>query len=1003
MFTEKSAIEDYLIKELQTQGWQFVPADELERQSLEEPLLLSLPRNLRKINQDLGIGEQEIRQVTNELKLKSTGIEAAKDIINYLKFGIPVKLEKERTVVRARLFDFEDTKNNEFIVSRQVYYKSADNTIRVDLILYINGIPLVVIECKNPVSLSVSWYDGYKDIKDYEKKIPELFKYIQIGAAVEKIAKYFPVVPWQDEAIEISEWRSEDKDSVDSLSEMLSPEVLLDIIKSFLFFKIKFGNATKILPRYMQYRATNKIVDRVLANLSGKEEKNKGLIWHWQGSGKTLTMIFAAYKLFLNKVLENPTIFFIVDRDELEEQLYQDFTSLNIPSPQKIQSVEDLKKTIMHDNLKGERGIFITLIHKFSPQEFNEFGKELLRISQERQTITSRKNVVCFIDEGHRTQYGILSSQMKTILKNAFFFSFTGTPISKEGRDTFTEFSYPPQENYLDKYFILDSLNDGFTLKIAYQPRLQEDVHLNKDLLDTFLKEKIDELPDEIRDEVEERVKEKLNTIKIFLENPQRIKEICQDIAGHFKENIEGKFKAMIVAGSRKACVIYKRFLDELLPKEYSEIVITYTQKERTPEISDYHKELSDRFTGLDDEEIKKAIVDRFKEETHPKILIVTEMLLTGFDAPVLQVMYLDKLLKEHRLLQAIARTNRPFKNLKDCGLIIDYVGILKEFEWAFKVYSKEDLNGALIDFDKLREEYAELIKKSLTFFKDISKKDYSREALIKAFETITTDEEITKEFIYNVKLLRKKFELLGPDVIKTHLFEDYKWLMVIYNYYQMLVSKTDEDVSRYIENYFNKTVKYVYQTAQIEDMQKDMPVIAFDVEYLNKLEEKIKSKEEKTANIVFTLNKMVLVDRYKNPVYETLADKVQRILEMWRNKAKDYEAIYREGVKVVEEINALSERQKKLGLSDLEYSVLLILERRFPKVNFTEDAKELVTILKDKIFPGWTLQKTVMKEVEREIRRFLRKYVPTYNIDLAEIDNLSSQIKDNFEEYGKS
>lgn len=1003
MFTEKSAIEDYLIEKLQSKGWQFVPADELERESLEDPLLLSLPRALKRNNQSLGVGEEETRQVINELKLKSTGIDAAKDIINYFKFGVPVKLEKERIVVRARLFDFENIKNNELIVSRQVYYKSTDNTIRVDLILYANGIPIVIIECKSPVSLSVSWYDGYKDIKDYEKQIPELFKYLQIGAAVEKVAKYFPIVPWQDEAIEINEWRGPDKDSVDSLIEMLSPSVLLDILKHFLFFKFKFGNATKILPRYMQYRSANKIADRVLDNLAGKADKNKGLIWHWQGSGKTLTMIFAAYKLFLNKKLENPSLFFVVDRDELEEQLYQDFVSLNIPSPRKISSVAELKKVIMHDNLRGERGIFITLIHKFNPQEFNEFTKELLNVSKDRETILTRKNIVAFIDEGHRSQYGVLSSQMKTILQNAFFFSFTGTPISKEGRNTFAEFSYPAEENYLDKYFIKESLNDGFTVKIAYQPRLEEDVHLKKDLLDTFLKEELDELPEELKAGVEERIKEKLDTIKVFLENPDRIRKICQDIALHFKDNLDGKFKAMIVAGSRKACVIYKEILDELLPREYSEVVITYAQKEHLKEIEDYHNELTNRFPGLYDNEIKKAVVDKFKEEVYPKILIVTEMLLTGFDAPILQVMYLDKPLKEHRLLQAIARTNRPFKNLKDCGLVIDYVGVLKEFERAFKLYSKEDLTGVLFDFEKLRQEFAELIRKCASFFKDTPKNDFSRETLLKAFETITSDEETTKEFIYSVKLLRRKFELLGPDIIKANLFEDYKWFVAIYNYYQMLTARTEEDVERYADIYFEKTVKYIHQTAEIQNLKKNTPVIAFDSDYLQKLEEKIKTKEEKTANIVFTLNRMVLVDRYSNPVYETLSDRVQRILEKWRDKTKDYESIYREGVKIVEEINALSARQKELGLTDLEYSVLLILEKRFPQVNWLNDIKELTNVIKDKLFPGWTLQKTVMKEVERDIRRFLRKYVASYNIDLAEIDNLSRQIKDNFEEYGKN
>ena len=214
-FNEKSAIEDYLVEKLKEKGWKFVPADELERESFEEPILLSLPRLLEKINKSKGIGNEEIKQVLNELKLKSTGIEGNKQILDGFKFGIPV----------------------------------------------------VIIECKNPVSFSTGWFDAYKQIKEYEKTIPELFKYIQLGVAVETVAKYFPVVPWEKENVEIQEWKSEEKDSVDSIIEMLSPETLIDIIRNFLLFRVKFNTATKVLPRYMQYRAANKIVERVLNNL----------------------------------------------------------------------------------------------------------------------------------------------------------------------------------------------------------------------------------------------------------------------------------------------------------------------------------------------------------------------------------------------------------------------------------------------------------------------------------------------------------------------------------------------------------------------------------------------------------------------------------------------------------------------------------------------------------------------------------------------------------------
>ncbi|MDH5690938.1 MAG: HsdR family type I site-specific deoxyribonuclease, partial [Candidatus Bathyarchaeota archaeon] len=485
LFSEKSLVEDYFIQELQKKGWKFIPSDNLERESLEEPLLTPvLIRALKRLNANIGVGDEEIKQAVTELKLKPSGSEGSKEILNYLKYGIPIKFEKDRTVKYIRLFDYENIQNNNFTISRQVIHQFGDKEIRNDIILYINGIPIANIECKNPTSLTENWYTAYKQITDYWKTIPEPHKYIQIGIATAETTRYFPTAPWQEETL-THQWRTPNKDPTDSTIEMLTPATILNIIQNYLFLRIERGATTKVITRYMQYRASEQIVNRVLNHISGKEIKNKGLIWHWQGSGKTLTMIFAANKLYRHPLLENPTIFFIVDREELENQLYQEFTALDITKPETIDSIHALKTIIRHDENRGKRGIFITLIHKFRPEELTQLQKELDRLSRTGETIQTRKNVILFIDEAHRTQYGLLAAQMKQILKNASPFALTGTPIAKTGRDTYTEFSYPPEEPYLDKYFIIDSIEDGFTLKIAYQPRLEKDVHLKKDQLDT--------------------------------------------------------------------------------------------------------------------------------------------------------------------------------------------------------------------------------------------------------------------------------------------------------------------------------------------------------------------------------------------------------------------------------------------------------------------------------------------------------------------------------------
>jgi type I restriction enzyme R subunit len=997
-FTESNLVEDYIVRKLEEKRWGFVPSDELERDSYEEPLLIpNLVRALGRINKDTGIGEEEINRVKNELKLTGTGIEGAKRILNFYKFGVPVKFEKEKVVKYVRLFDFEDIDNNEFIITRQAYYYGMDK-IRTDIVLYINGIPLVNIECKNPVSVSESWYTAYKQIKDYEHTVPELYKYVQTGVAAESQARYFPIVPWQNN-VTTYEWKEEGKDSVDSVIQMLSRHTILDIIKNFLFYREERGNATKVITRYMQYRAANKMVNRVVKNLEGEEDKNRGLIWHWQGSGKTLTMIFAANKLYYTKELENPTVFFIVDRIDLEDQLYKEFYSLDIVKPEIIGSVSELKEILGYDDYRGKRGVFITLIHKFNPEELKEIQGELEEISERKETIMTRRNVIAFVDEGHRSQYGLLGAQRKSILKNGFFFALTGTPISKSGRDTYSEFSYPPKEPYLDRYFITDSIKDGFTVKIVYQPRLEEEVHLKKELLEAFLESEFEELPEEVRDKVEERVKKRINAINAVLENPERIKVIAEDIANHFKENVNGRFKAMVVAGSRKACAIYKEELDKHLPKQYSEVVMTYDERKDEKITVRPLREARARFGELEPEELRKRIRESFIDEELPKVLIVTDMLLAGFDAPILQVMYLDKPLKEHRLLQAIARTNRPFKDLKEAGVVIDYVGILKEFKRALEMYSEEDVKGALSSYESVKEEFITLIKETIGILKSVPK-NYERKTLLKAVEVLTSDEEKGKEFIEKYKNLRKTFELLGPDEIKLEYFEDYKWLSAIYTYYMKTAIQKPVYETQF-QRYYDKTIRFVHRATEIAKIESELPSITFDEEYLRTLEEKVKSREEKAANILFTLNRLVLVEKHRNPIYESLVEKVERLLEIWREKTKDYERIYREGANLINDINALFQRQRELGFSDLEYSMLLTLEKRFGRGNgLVEEIKSLSERLEKYIFPGWVVQTTVTKDIEREVRRFVRGLKKKHNLSLDEMNDLYEELIESVKNY---
>jgi type I restriction enzyme R subunit len=981
MEKEKLIVEDYLIEKLQEKSWKFVPAEELKRESYEEPLLIqNLTEALKRINKDVQLSSLDITRVLNELKMKIPGAETSKKILNYLKEGVPIKLEATNQLKYVCLIDYEEIQNNEFIISRQVYYKGKE-TIKVDIILYVNGIPLVVIECKDPTDPSVSWRDAYNQIKQYERLVEELFKYVQFSVAAEENVRYFPNVPWIEE-VETDAWKEEGKTEKESIIEMLSPERLLDLLKNFIFIRTEKGKITRVIARYMQYRAANKIYQRVVNTLKGIENKTRGLIWHWQGSGKTLTMIFAAYKLYNERLLENPTIFFILDRIELQEQIFQEIAALDLGiEPEKIEKIEELKKTLLHDEGRGKRGFIVTLIHKFNQKQLRDLKQFLETRLKGEESVLTRKNIIAFVDESHRTQYGLLAAEMKSILKNAFFFGFTGTPIAKKGRDTFIEFAHPKDKDYyLDRYFIKDSISDGFTLPIAYKPA-PDKLLLKKELLRKFLAQAEEEIPEKIKG----KLKKKLRDVKIFLEDEARIKEVAKDIVDHFKENINGKFKAMIVAVSRRACVYYKRSLDEILkdePEIKSEIVMTFERND-PKEIFDYYEELRKRFKGKETDEILKEIIEKFKHEENPKILIVTDMLLTGFDAPILQVMYLDKPLKGHRLLQAIARTNRPLKEReKECGIIVDYIGILKELNKALRFYSRfemEDLDYGVKSFGEIEQKFVELIDKMKEIVGDVEIKFDDPEYFYKILTRIVLTKK-EKEFLQKYRELRGVFELLGPSEIKLEYSYYFKFLTAIYSIYLRTRGEYEKD-NELVQKWYKKIAEAIYKSTEIEEIEKSFPQIKFDEKYVEEIEKNLKTYDSRVFNRLATL-RINLRDKPRTPVYETLSNRVENLVKKWRERPKEIKRIYEELKEIFKEIFIIDERKKELGLNDIEYSILTILKEKVQdEKSLAKEVKLLYEKIKPELSAGWEFKKTIRSKIEKEIRLFLIKLAPKLSL----------------------
>lgn len=991
---EQMLLENDIIEKLEKSGWEFVKADNLNRESFEEPLLVDdLINSIKRINKDVELTSADINKVLNELKSKISGAETAKKILNHIKEGVPVKLEKEERLKYVRLIDYKNLANNELIVSRQVVYKSKEN-IRTDIVLYINGLPLVLIECKDPTNPSTSWYEAYKQIKKYEKAVPELFKYVQFGVAAEEKVRYFGTVPWENDTL-THIWKEEGKNEIDSIIEMLSPEKLLDIVKHFNFIRSEKSKTTRIIARYMQYRAANKIYNRVISRLKGEHEKDSGLIWHWQGSGKTLTMIFAAHKLYLDEITENPSIFFILDRIELQQQLFQEISALDLEiNPEKVESIKHLKKILIHDQGKGKRGFIVTLIHKFKPGELEKLNDSLKSI-KENKTIKNRKNVISFIDESHRTQYGTMAAQMRDILKNGFFFGFTGTPISKKGRDSFEVFAYPEDEDlYLDSYFIKDSIEDGFTLPFIFQTRTDEQL-INKRSLEAFLEqEEIEEIPEKIKT----KVGEKVSNIRVAMENPKRIEKIAEDIIDHFKENVEGKYKAMVVTASRKACVRYKKELNKHLPSDWSEIVMSYESGKDPKLISNYEKELEKIYKTKDTGEINREIVEKFKTQKTPKILIVTDMLLTGFDAPILQTMYLDKALKGHRLLQALSRTNRPLpEREKTAGLIIDYVGLLRKLNKALKFYSKlqrKDMSYSVKSMDDFEKEFVKNMKEIKKMVGDVEIKFDDREYFYKIITRLVINKK-EKDFLEKYKELRRNYELLGPKKVKLEHSEYFKFLTALYTIFRK--TRAEDEDKKQIEEYYKIVVDAIYDSSEIKHLNKEFPKIKLDKKYVEKIENNLKTTEARVFNRLTTI-RYVLKDRPKTPVYQSISQRADNLMKRWSNRKVEIDYVYKNLKDIFDELETIDDERNKLGISDAEYDILTELRKEFKnKKNLEKKVKKFYKKIKPELFQGWEFKKTAKSKVGKQIRLFL---IELNNLSKKERDDISENVLKILKEY---
>lgn len=932
---EYDKVELPALKQLQSLGWKYIHGSELapdvspERTYFSDVVLVSrLTDSIKRINP--WISDENLRKVVRDLTkpLLPTLMEINQSIWETLTQYISVEQDidgKGRRGQTVKIIDFENPENNEFLCTNQFKVSGVHQNIIPDIVCFVNGLPLCVIECKspyitNPMEAGIDQLRRYANLRNphEDEGADKLFHYNQMMVSthrdkarvgtISSLMEHY--LEWKDPypltTLEVILQRqpgaSNDEDyddrkvAEDSASYKstapASQEVLiaglfsktnfLDVIQNFTVFEVIDGRTIKKIPRYQQFRAVHKTIERVK---TGKTRKERGgVIWHTQGSGKSLTMVFLSQKMRRDPVLSQYKLVFITDRTQLDNQLTATFGRAQDETVYQAKSVTHLKELLRKDS----SDIITATIQKFSDMS-EGYDSEVLNDSDK---------VIVLADEAHRTQHGTLGLTLNTALPNAPKIAFTGTPLLKTEKTT-KEFG-----SYIDKYTIEQAVQDGATIQILYEGR-EANIKVTGDSLDSLF----DEYFSDKSDEEKVAIKKKFGTVRAVLEAPQRIRRVCIDILKHYREHIQPNgFKAMIVTSSRNAAIIYKEMMDELGSPECAVIIS-----------GDHNDEK--RYWDYTDGQKHKQQIEQFKKpigggegQSNLSFLIVKDMLLTGFDAPIAQVMYLDRKLTDHNLLQAIARVNRTSKN-KFRGYIVDYYGLSDYLTEALEMFSNDDVEGALID---LKDEIPKLKNahtRVMQHFKGMDLDDLDECIL-------SLDDEIKRQqFQTDFRRFSKQMDIILPDESARPFLGDLKKLGKIsvgarnlYRDEQLDIAGAGEKVRKLIE-------EHIYSTGIAP---KIPPMDLLDGDYKKKLNEH-KSDRAKASEIEHAIKNHIKVNIEEDPeYYKSLSERLEKIIHENQEKWETLVQLLlnlRENIEDEHKQNA-----DDLGLTETEYAFHNIL-----------------------------------------------------------------------------
>ncbi len=949
-FNEENTVEQMLMNAAAACGWVYVESQFVPRKPDEVLVGQWLKTALLRLND---ITEDQAEQVIYKLRAVVQSALYADDLVSLNDLFRKLIFEQnsypfgpDGDNVNIRVFS-SDPSENEYVVTNQWEYprKTHEGGKRLDLVYLINGIPVVIGEAKSPVNPSITWADGATDILHYQQSIPQMFvsniltfasegrelKYASIGCPVEKWGPWFA-----DE-----ERRSGNLDDVQhNYVSLLEPERLLDIYRFYTVFTgTPDGRKIKIVCRYQQYLGAEAIVQRVLGTFRAGEGPRQGLIWHFQGSGKSWLMVFAAQKLRLQPELKSPTILIVDDRIDLEDQITGDFTRAEIPNVDSIRTKEELEQKI------GQRKVLITTIFKFGDLEDGE-------------VIDKRSNIILMMDEAHRTQEGNLGKKMRTALPNAFFFGLTGTPINKNDHNTFATFGSKEDKNgYISKYTFQNSIADGATLELDFRT-VPVHMHLDQE----SLQQEFDELTDQISEDDKKELVRRTN-VEAFFTSEKRIAEVCQYIYDHFNTYIRPTgLKAQIVVYNRDCCMKYKRCLDALLGTTDETTVVMHTAGDKSDEYKEYKR--------TRDEE--KKLLNQFRDPLSPlKFVIVTSKLLTGFDAPILQVMYLDKPMKNHTLLQAICRTNRKYDNNKKCGLIVDFVGVFDNVAKSL-AFDEESIKNVIKNIDEIKALIPGFMQQCIDFFPGVDRMLGGWEGLAAAQQCLK-DAGVKNKFAHHFARLCKAWEIVSPDASLTSYQQDYTWLAQVYQ------SVRPVSGGSLIWTLLGaKTIEIIHNNIDKIDIGKALEELVIDADVIDSLLDDENAQKKKIVEIEKML-KIRLGNHKGNPVFRKFAQKLDDLRKKMEDSLITSIDFLKQLLQLAKDVLAEEKKvdqpmdrraQARAALTDLFESIRTDQTPQFVENVVNDIDKEVANIVR--MFNDAFQSVTAKREIKKKLRSIL-------------------------------